>query len=113
MESIDSLKKWDTTKFFKKLAEFKFLNTPASEFSPSFYDDGIYYIIEKGDEETYRSRNINLIENKREHEDELTRLDESIILIEFDRRLPMESRGSYLLSDKIQITLAHANLHKN
>ena len=63
MESIDSLKKWDTTKFFKKLAEFKFLNTPASEFSPSFYDDGIYYIIEKGDEETYRSRNINLIEN--------------------------------------------------
>ena len=36
MESIDSLKKWDTTKFFKKMAEFKFLNTPASEFSPHF-----------------------------------------------------------------------------
>ena len=63
IQSIDSLKKWDTIKFFKKLAEFKPLNTPAAEFSPSFYDDGIYYIIEKGDEDIYNARNINLIEN--------------------------------------------------
>ena len=63
IQSIDSLKKWDTIKFFKKLAEFKPLNTPAAEFSPSFYDDGIYYIIEKGDEDIYNGRNINLIEN--------------------------------------------------
>ena len=54
IQSIDSLKKWDTIKFFKKLAEFKSLNTPAAEFSPSFYDDGIYYIIEKGDEDIYK-----------------------------------------------------------
>ena len=49
MESIDSLK-MGYHKVFKKLAEFKFFEYPASEFSPSFYDDGIYYIIEKGDE---------------------------------------------------------------
>ena len=61
IQSIDSLKKWDTIKFLK-LAEFKSLNTPVAEFSPSFYD-GIYYIIEKGDEDIYNGRNINLIEN--------------------------------------------------
>ena len=63
LNSIDSLMKWDTIQFFKKLAGYDQLNSGASEFSPSFYDQGIYYIIERGDEEYYKSKNINLIAN--------------------------------------------------
>ena len=48
IESIDSLIKWDTIKIFKKLVAFEQINSASSEFSPSFYDDGIYYILEKG-----------------------------------------------------------------
>ena len=63
LSSIDSLMKWDTIQFFKKLAAPDQLNSSASEFSPSFYEDGIYYIVERGDEEYYNSKNINLIAN--------------------------------------------------
>ena len=40
--------KWDTIKIFKKLVAFEKINSASSEFSPSFYDDGIFYIIEQG-----------------------------------------------------------------
>ena len=61
LSSLDSLMKWDTIQFFKKLAAFDQLNSKASEFSPSFYDDGIFYIIEQGGEEMYQAKNISLI----------------------------------------------------
>ena len=62
IESIDSLIKWDTIKIFKKLVAFEKLNSASSEFSPSFYDDGIYYIVERGKNNAI-ANNINLISN--------------------------------------------------
>ena len=60
LNSIDSLIKWDTIKFFKRLAAFEELNTKSSEFSPLFYEKGIYYIIEQ-DLKKDKRRKINLI----------------------------------------------------
>ena len=62
IESIDSLIRWDTIKIFKKLVAFEKLNSASSEFSPSFYDDGIYYIVERGKNNAI-ANNINLISN--------------------------------------------------
>ena len=45
LESIDSLIEWDTAKIFKKLTAFEIINSRSSEFSPSFFDDGVSYII--------------------------------------------------------------------
>ncbi len=50
LESIDSLIEWDTAKIFKKLTAFEKINSNSSEFSPSFFDDGVYYIVEKSKE---------------------------------------------------------------
>lgn len=60
--SIDSLLSWDTAKVFKKLASLESVNTSSSEFSPYFFDDGIYYIVEKGQEKSI-ANNLNFIEN--------------------------------------------------
>tara|TARA_B100001287_G_scaffold149500_1_gene125873 strand:+ start:3217 stop:6507 length:3291 start_codon:yes stop_codon:yes gene_type:complete len=60
LNSIDSLMKWDTIKFFKRLAAFNELNTKSSEFSPLFHEKGIYYIVEK-DFKKDKRRNIKLI----------------------------------------------------
>ena len=60
LKSIDSLIKWDTAKIFKKLTNFEKINSASSEFSPSFFEDGIYYILEKGRNKAL-TNNINLI----------------------------------------------------
>ena len=60
--SIDSLLSWDTVKVFKKLASLESVNTSSSEFSPYFYDDGIFYIVEKGQEKSI-ANNLNFIQN--------------------------------------------------
>ena len=60
--SIDSLLSWDTAKVFKKLASLESVNTSSSEFSPYFFDDGIFYIVEKGQEKSI-ANNLNFIQN--------------------------------------------------
>ena len=62
LESINYLEKKDSTKAFKKLANFDKINSPSSEFSPSFYDEGIYYIAEKGNKKAI-TNNISLVSN--------------------------------------------------
>ena len=81
LRSIDSLISWDTTKMFKKLVGLDFINSASSEFSPSFYDDGIYYIIEKSKENSF-TNNISFIQEndsltikeKREFTNELNKI---------------------------------------
>ena len=53
IESIDSLIEWDTAKIFKKLTAFEIINSSSSEFS-SFFDDGLYYIVEKVKKSNYK-----------------------------------------------------------
>ena len=62
LESINYLEKLDTSKAFKKLANFNKINTASSEFSPTFFDEGIYYIAEKGNKKSLRN-NISLVSN--------------------------------------------------
>lgn len=62
IESIDSLIEWDTAKIFKKLTAFDKINSSSSEFSPSFFDDGIFYIVEKSKEKAIFN-NINFLDN--------------------------------------------------
>ena len=52
----------DTSNAFKRLANFNKINTASSEFSPSFFDDGIYYIAEKGNKKSL-TNNISLVSN--------------------------------------------------
>ena len=59
LSSIDSLMKWDSISFIEKVIPFTQVNTKSSEFSTSFYDDGIFYITEKGNEKSYSSKSIN------------------------------------------------------
>ena len=61
IESIDSLIEWDTAKIFKKLTSFETINSKSSEFSPSFFDDGIFYIVEKSKEKAIIN-NINFLD---------------------------------------------------
>ena len=61
LESIDSLIEWDTAKIFKKLTAFEIINSSSSEFSPSFFDDGLYYIVEKSKEKAIIN-NINFLD---------------------------------------------------
>lgn len=62
LKSIDSLVEWDTTRIFKKLIGFEKINSLSSEFSPSFFDDGIYYIVERGQEKALIN-NVNFLDN--------------------------------------------------
>ena len=81
LENIDSLIKWDTLKILKKLASFEKINSVSSEFSPSFFDDGIYYITERGNKKA-SINNINLIskndsltfKEKKEFKEELIKI---------------------------------------
>ncbi len=60
LSSIDSLMKWDSISFIEKIVPFNNVNSASSEFSTSFYDDGIFYISENGNERNYSSKGINL-----------------------------------------------------
>ena len=62
LRAIDSLISWDTAQVFKKLANVESINTSSSEFSPSFFDDGIFYIVEKGQKKSI-TNNLNFIQN--------------------------------------------------
>ena len=59
LNSIDSLMKWDTLQFFKKLAAYDEINTKSSQFAPLFYDEGIYFINEE--KKRNNRKRINLI----------------------------------------------------
>lgn len=59
LASIDSLIKWDSISFVEKIIPFSQINSKSSEFSTSFYDDGIFYINEVENEKNYSSKNIN------------------------------------------------------
>ena len=101
--SIDSLMKWDTIHFFKKLAAFEQLNSNASEFSPSFFDNGIYYIVENGKEKNYRNRNLNLIDNH----DTISPKERKYFNTEIDSGLTYGlkiSPKTYLYENKIDIS---------
>ena len=102
--SIDSLMKWDTIHFFKKLAAFEQLNSNASEFSPSFFDNGIYYIVENGKEKNYSNRNLNLIDNH----DTISPKERKYFNTEIDSGLTYGlkiSPKTYLYENKIDISL--------
>ncbi|MBM76927.1 MAG: hypothetical protein CL846_00440 [Crocinitomicaceae bacterium] len=60
LASIDSLLKWDSISFVEKIAPFNQLNSRSSEFSTSFTENGIIYIIENADDKKYSSKNVNL-----------------------------------------------------
>jgi outer membrane protein OmpA-like peptidoglycan-associated protein/tetratricopeptide (TPR) repeat protein len=60
LASIDSLMKWDSLSFVEKITPFSYINSASSEFSTSFYDDGIFYITENGNEKNYTSKSINI-----------------------------------------------------
>ena len=62
LESINYLEKLDTSKAFNRLVNFNKVNTASSEFSPSFFDEGIYYIAEKGNKKSL-TNNISLVSN--------------------------------------------------
>ena len=49
-------------RIFKKLIGFEKINSLSSEFSPSFFDDGIYYIVERGQEKALIN-NVNFLDN--------------------------------------------------
>jgi len=61
IKSVDSLISWDTAEVFKELSNLEVVNTSSSEFSPSFFDDGIFYIAEKGQKKTI-ANNITFIQ---------------------------------------------------
>ena len=52
----------DNSKTLKRLANFNIINTASSEFSPSFFDEGIFYIAEKGNKKSL-TNNISLVSN--------------------------------------------------
>ena len=60
LASIDSLMKWDSIYFVEKIVPFNHINSASSEFSTSFYDDGIFFIIENSTDKNYNSKSINL-----------------------------------------------------
>ena len=103
LSSLDSLMKWDTIQFFKKLAAFDQLNSKASEFSPSFYDDGIFYIIEKGSEEIHKGKRISLIANN----DTISPKEKGTFTNQFDSVLtygPAVSPRTYVYKNDIEIS---------
>jgi outer membrane protein OmpA-like peptidoglycan-associated protein len=103
LNSIDSLMKWDTIHFFKKLAGFDELNTKSSEFSPLFYDQGIYYILENGRSNSKRKKKIKLLSKS----DTLSNKEKKLFIQKMDSTLTygrLISPKTFVYKTKIDVS---------